>query len=347
MSFTNKTPNLNLPQWIDTDTPTWLVDMNNAFEKIDESVTSVKNAGDTNKTNIDAISQTQATQANQIQDLTDKVTADTTQLAQVQAQVNVNTSHLSDLDNEIKQTNETVSDNFTQLQAADTTISNTVNGISATVAEHSNAITELQATTGGYDTRIESVETNIQALENKDVELSGKIQSNETSITSLNTEQQDLSGEVASLSTQINNIIHQPLLVSKLFKQDSITGSYQTNPGRIFLNLDNLRDNHLYLLKITIVHSGGLSQPRDVNILPQFTNENEYFFGTPFIITAGMSQSSWQTTAIFYKSQTVAGSVGYSVNPLNTSTEGWTDSLLRLTITCVPYEFFSVQGVMN
>lgn len=206
MSFTNKTPNLNLPQWIDTDTPTWLVDMNNAFEKIDESVTSVKNAGDTNKTNIEAISQTQATQAEQIQDLTDKVTADTTQLSQVQAQVNVNTSHLSDLDNDITQTNETVADNFTQLQAADTTISNTVNGISATVAEHGNAITELQATTGGYDERIESAETNIQALENKDVELSGKIQSNETNITSLTTEQQELSGEVAELSANVNAI---------------------------------------------------------------------------------------------------------------------------------------------
>lgn len=347
MSFTNKTPNLNLPQWVDTDTPTWLVDMNNAFDKIDESVTSVKNAGDTNKTNIDAISQTQATQADQIQDLTDKVTADTTQLSQVQAQVNVNTSHLSDLDNEITKTNETVADNFTQLQATDTTISNTVNGISATVAEHANAITDLQTTTGGYDGRIESAETNIQALENKDVELSGKIQANETNIDSLNTEQQELSGEVASLSTEINGITHQPLLVSKLLKQAIITGSYQASSGRIFLNLDGLRVNHIYLLKITIVHSGGLSQPRDLHILPQFVTENEYFFGTPFIITAGMSQTSWQTTAIFYKSQSVTGSVGYYVSPLNTSSSGWTNNLLNLTITCIPYEFFSIQGVAN
>lgn len=43
MSFTNKTPNYNLPQWLGTDKPSWLVDVNGAFSSID---TAIKNAAD-------------------------------------------------------------------------------------------------------------------------------------------------------------------------------------------------------------------------------------------------------------------------------------------------------------
>lgn len=43
MSFTNKTPNYNLPQWLGTDKPAWLTDVNGAFSSID---TAIKNAYD-------------------------------------------------------------------------------------------------------------------------------------------------------------------------------------------------------------------------------------------------------------------------------------------------------------
>lgn len=41
MGFTNKTPNYNLPQWIGTDQPTWLVDVNGAFSAIDTAISDV------------------------------------------------------------------------------------------------------------------------------------------------------------------------------------------------------------------------------------------------------------------------------------------------------------------
>lgn len=43
MSFTNKTPNYNLPQWLGSDKPAWLTDMNGAFSEID---TAIKRASD-------------------------------------------------------------------------------------------------------------------------------------------------------------------------------------------------------------------------------------------------------------------------------------------------------------
>lgn len=38
MAFTNETRNYGLPDWIGPDKPTWLVDMNNAFETIDNQM---------------------------------------------------------------------------------------------------------------------------------------------------------------------------------------------------------------------------------------------------------------------------------------------------------------------
>jgi hypothetical protein len=37
MASSNLTPNLNLPQWLDSDKPTWLGDVNSAFKKLDDA----------------------------------------------------------------------------------------------------------------------------------------------------------------------------------------------------------------------------------------------------------------------------------------------------------------------
>lgn len=45
MSFTNKTPNYNLPQWLGTDKPSWLVDVNGAFSNIDTAIKAAADSG--------------------------------------------------------------------------------------------------------------------------------------------------------------------------------------------------------------------------------------------------------------------------------------------------------------
>lgn len=45
MSFTNKTPNYNLPQWLGTDKPSWLVDVNGAFSSIDKAIKAAADSG--------------------------------------------------------------------------------------------------------------------------------------------------------------------------------------------------------------------------------------------------------------------------------------------------------------
>lgn len=65
MSHTNSTPNYNLPQFITTDKPAWLTDINPAYTAIDTAIKAAKDAGDN--------AQSDATQA-----LSDAASAGTT-----------------------------------------------------------------------------------------------------------------------------------------------------------------------------------------------------------------------------------------------------------------------------
>lgn len=47
MSHTNSTPNYNLPQFITTDKPFWLTDINGAFSDIDTAINTAKTTADT------------------------------------------------------------------------------------------------------------------------------------------------------------------------------------------------------------------------------------------------------------------------------------------------------------
>lgn len=47
MSHTNTTPNFNLPQFVGTDKPAWLTDINQAFLNIDTAIKSAKDSADT------------------------------------------------------------------------------------------------------------------------------------------------------------------------------------------------------------------------------------------------------------------------------------------------------------
>ena len=45
MSYTNKTHNYDLPQWLGNDKPAWLTDMNGAFSAIDTAIKGASDSG--------------------------------------------------------------------------------------------------------------------------------------------------------------------------------------------------------------------------------------------------------------------------------------------------------------
>lgn len=99
--FTNSTTNYGLPQWIATDKPAWIADMNPAFSKIDEEV---KNANDvssgalntvtalqgrvkTNEENITTIQSEVSEQANAIASTEENVTELTNNITAMQTNI--------------------------------------------------------------------------------------------------------------------------------------------------------------------------------------------------------------------------------------------------------------------
>lgn len=93
MSHTNSTPNFNLPQFVGTDKPAWLTDINGAFSAID---TAIKNASDTATT-----ASTNATTANKnIGTLSDLTTTAKTNVVSAVNEVNSNVGTAQNTANE-------------------------------------------------------------------------------------------------------------------------------------------------------------------------------------------------------------------------------------------------------
>ena len=88
MASTNKTSNLELSQFIATDTPTWLVDYNGDMEKIDTGVGRVKELAETASTQAVGV-------AGGLQTTNQTVTTLSGQVANVQNQANTTTSSIS------------------------------------------------------------------------------------------------------------------------------------------------------------------------------------------------------------------------------------------------------------
>ena len=88
MASTNKTSNLNLSQFIATDTPTWLVDYNGDMEKIDAGVGRVEELAETASTQAVGV-------ASGLQTTNQTVTTLSGQVANVQNQANNNTASVN------------------------------------------------------------------------------------------------------------------------------------------------------------------------------------------------------------------------------------------------------------
>lgn len=98
MASTNKTSNLNLSQFIATDTPTWLVDYNGDMEKIDTGVGRVEELAQTASTQAVGV-------ASGLQTTNQTVTTLSGQVANVQNQANTTTASVNGINQKLGNTN--------------------------------------------------------------------------------------------------------------------------------------------------------------------------------------------------------------------------------------------------
>ena len=94
MASTNKTSNLELSQFIATDTPTWLVDYNGDMEKIDAGVGRVEELAETASTQAVGV-------ASGLQATNQTVTTLSGQVANVQNQANTTTASVNGINNKL------------------------------------------------------------------------------------------------------------------------------------------------------------------------------------------------------------------------------------------------------
>ena len=97
MASTNKTSNLELSQFIATDTPTWLVDYNGDMEKIDAGVGRVEELAETASTQAVGV-------ASGLQTTNQTVTTLSGQVANVQNQANTTTASVNGINQRLGNT---------------------------------------------------------------------------------------------------------------------------------------------------------------------------------------------------------------------------------------------------
>ena len=175
MGYSNKTPNYDLPQWIGSDKPTWLVDMNGAFSNIDTVMEDNKTQaalanqkGDNNTSSINQINQTitniqgAATGlANKVEQNTNNISLHTTHLNEhdadiqsLQSDVNSNMGDISALQSDVTQLQNEIGsggNESTSIEARLTSLRNDVNTLNADVGSVNSLQTTAKTVVGAVN----------------------------------------------------------------------------------------------------------------------------------------------------------------------------------------------------
>ena len=185
MSSTNKTSNLELSQFIGTDSPKWLTDYNSDMQKIDAGVAAVQTQA--NATDLVVSGHTSSIQAN-TQSITDQQTAITSLRADVTAaQGSINTINSLIGNGEPTTTDKTIIGAINELaaeiqpsggvSAASVSYDNTTSGLTAT---------NVQAAIDEVDAKVDAIVVPTIAVEKKTATLAA----GSTSVTLTFTQQQ-------------------------------------------------------------------------------------------------------------------------------------------------------------
>lgn len=178
MSSTNKTSNLELSQFVGTDSPKWLTDYNSDMQKIDAGVAAVQTQADA--TDLVVAGHTSSIQ-NNTQSITDQQTAITSLRADVTAaQGSINTINSLIGNGEPTTTDKTIIGAINELaaqiepsggvSAASVSYSNTSSGLTAT---------NVQAAIDEVDAKVDAIVIPTSAVEKK----TGTLAAGSTSVT--------------------------------------------------------------------------------------------------------------------------------------------------------------------
>lgn len=139
--YTNKTNNLELPQWLGSDKPNWDIDLNAAFKKIDDNAGSVSDdianvAGD-----IGAVESTVTSLQGEVTSVSDSVDNVTTRVSALESTDATHSASISKLNSDV-----------TSLDAKVTTLEGSVDTLETQVPLNTQNIADLKTTTNNFIT---------------------------------------------------------------------------------------------------------------------------------------------------------------------------------------------------
>lgn len=198
MSFTNKTPNLNLPQWQDTDEPTWLVDMNNAFSDIDSAVHANQQGNEGNEAQINALATQLTSTVEKVDKTVEDLGNDHALLVQIDAQHKINTQHIADLQ-------EDLNGEVSNREAADTALEGKIAQNTTGITQNTDNIGALQGQVTELTAKVEQQGTEVEQF---DVRLNTQdeaITGIQTNVTALQSGQEEVTAKVTEIQTDVTN----------------------------------------------------------------------------------------------------------------------------------------------
>lgn len=141
MSYTNQTPHYGLPQYIGSDIPTVLQDLNGSYSKIDTEIYNAKKTAEDVGDTVEA--------------LTNRVAGDEAEISSVANTANANTTAIA-----------TTNNNVSAVSSRVTTVEQNVNNINTTVTEVQDELSDLGDDVKDNTLNITSVEGRVTAIEN-------------------------------------------------------------------------------------------------------------------------------------------------------------------------------------
>ena len=151
MSHTNQTPNYNLPQFIGTDKPAWLVDFNQAMSDIDTQMKANETASATAEANAQSALSGVTALNSQVSGLQTDVTAIQTQMPLDEAQIATNAQNISTQASAIVNANNRIDTANANITALNTKVGDLADLDTTDKTSIVNAVNEVKAETSrGY-----------------------------------------------------------------------------------------------------------------------------------------------------------------------------------------------------
>lgn len=269
MSATNLTQNLKLPQFVASDKPSWLGDVNGAMKNIDDGIgvikgdiTKVSNTASSAKSQSDANTVTLGNVNTELENIGNRVTAleaggGTEQLEQRVTTLSTNVEAL--------QTRaDTFEEDITQNGTNITNVTSRVTTLETTTKTNSDNITSLLSTTEGLTTTVETLTTSVDTASKK---------SNEAK--SIANSAQQTATQARNDITEINNTLHSITPIG------IIDATVNASFGQAFskaIVIDSTAFGKMYVLNIAWSSYGSTIQTSNTKIatitIPNLSGKN-------------------------------------------------------------------------